>query len=132
MSTQIVATITPYLFIALSEWTRLRELTLTNMAFYPSAAKHSPPLPVIPSLRSFYLGQVVCLHANAIATYLLSSANVGLRSMTLVDVYHESIWGPRVKKDHILAAVPDDLRDTIASVLDVGSRTQRIDRYTEW
>ncbi|KAF9022204.1 hypothetical protein BDZ89DRAFT_209949 [Hymenopellis radicata] len=124
-STAIVATVTPHLFSALSKWSNLQHLTLTNMAFYPSSAKQPQPLPNIPSLRSFYLGQVVCLHATAVAAYLVGSAD-SLQTMTLVDVYHESIWGPRVKKDHVLAAVPEELRDAISPLLCVGSKTERI------
>lgn len=105
------------------------------MAFYPSSAKQPQPLPSIPSLRSLYLGQVVCLHATAVAAYLVDSAE-SLQTMTLVDVYHESIWGPRVKKDHVLAAVPDELRDAISPLLRVGAKTERImggDRFhPEW
>ncbi|KIY68119.1 hypothetical protein CYLTODRAFT_421880 [Cylindrobasidium torrendii FP15055 ss-10] len=134
-TTAIVAKCTPHLFAAISSWTRLRDLTLTNMAFFPPTAKSPQPLPITPHLESFYLGQVVFLAGTSIAAYLLSGSTKTLQTMTLVDVFGQSIWGPRVNKDHVLSAVPEDARDAVGEILTVATKTERIiggDRYTEW
>lgn len=95
---------------------------MTNITFF-----YSEPLvfPDIPSLRSFYLGQATFLPAATVAAYL-SLGSSALESVRLVDVYSESIWGPRLRKNDILAILAEDKRNTVATVLIVGAKTERI------
>ncbi|KAK0498847.1 hypothetical protein EDD18DRAFT_1308301 [Armillaria luteobubalina] len=118
----IVPKAVSHLFRALSTYTNLLYLKLTNITFF-----YSEPLvfPDIPSLRSFYLGQATFLPAATVAAYL-SLGSSALESVRLVDVYSESIWGPRLRKNDILAILAEDKRNTVATVLIVGAKTERI------
>ncbi|KAK0469075.1 uncharacterized protein EV420DRAFT_7049 [Desarmillaria tabescens] len=121
-STAIVPRAVSHLFRALSTYTNLLYLKLTNITFF-----YSEPLvfPHIPSLRSFYLGQATFLPAATVAAYLSLGSSV-LESVRLVDVYSESIWGPRLRKNDILAILNEDKRDVVAAVLLVDAKTERI------
>lgn len=109
------------LFTALASYTRLTHLKLTNIAFPdPIVTPDSQwkGIPCIPSLRSLHLGQVTFLPAEDIADFILrctadgcqfsngsnSVSTCALEHIQLVDVYEESIWGPRLKMPRILAA----------------------------
>ncbi|KAK0220917.1 hypothetical protein EDD85DRAFT_266769 [Armillaria nabsnona] len=121
-STAIVPKAVSHLFRALSTYTNLLYLKLTNITFF-----YSEPLifPVIPSLRSFYLGQATFLPAATVAAFLSLSSSA-LESVRLVDVYSESIWGPRLRKNDILAILAEDKRNVVATVLLVDAKTERI------
>ncbi|KAG7442862.1 uncharacterized protein BT62DRAFT_904891 [Guyanagaster necrorhizus] len=121
-STAIVPRAVSHLFRALSTYTNLLYLKLTNITFF-----YSEPLvfPNIPSLRSFYLGQATFLPAATVAAYL-SFHSSALESVRLVDVYSESIWGPRIRKNDILAILAEHQRDIVATVLIVDAKTERI------
>ncbi len=56
----------------------------------------------------------------------LSLGSSALESVHLVDVYSESIWGPRLRKDDILAILAEDKRNVVATVLLVDAKTERI------
>ncbi|PBK63246.1 hypothetical protein ARMSODRAFT_1024268 [Armillaria solidipes] len=121
-STAIVPKAVSHLFRALSTYTNLLYLKLTNITFF-----YSEPLvfPNIPSLRSFYLGQATFLPAATVAAYLLLSSSA-LETMRLVDVYSESIWGPRLRKNDILAILAENKRKLVATILLVDAKTERI------
>ncbi|KAK0194462.1 hypothetical protein F5146DRAFT_1102010 [Armillaria mellea] len=121
-STAIVLKAVSHLFRALSTYTNLLYLKLTNITFF-----YSEPLvfPDIPSLRSFYLGQATFLPAATVAAYLSLSSSA-LESVRLVDAYSESIWGPRLRKNDILAILAEDKRKAVATILIVGAKTERI------
>ncbi|SJL10484.1 uncharacterized protein ARMOST_13870 [Armillaria ostoyae] len=121
-STAIVPKAVSHLFRALSTYTNLLYLKLTNITFF-----YSEPLvfPDIPSLRSFYLGQATFLPAATVAAYLSLSSSA-LEIVRLVDVYSESIWGPRLRKNDILAILAEDKRKFVATVLLVDAKTERI------
>ncbi|KAK0223927.1 hypothetical protein IW262DRAFT_1268252 [Armillaria fumosa] len=122
LTAHIVPKAVSHLFRALSTYTNLLYLKLTNITFF-----YSEPLvfPDIPSLRSFYLGQATFLPAATVAAYL-SLGSSALESVRLVDVYSESIWGPRLRKNDILAILAEDKRIAVATVLIVGAKTERI------
>lgn len=119
---QIVPKAVSHLFRALSTYTNLLYLKLTNITFF-----YSEPLvfPDIPSLRTFYLGQATFLPADTVAAYL-SLGSSALACVRLVDVYSESIWGPRLRKNDILAVLAEDKRNVVATVLLVDAKTERI------
>ncbi|KAK0484650.1 hypothetical protein IW261DRAFT_1330761 [Armillaria novae-zelandiae] len=121
-STAIVPKAVSHLFRALSTYTNLLYLKLTNITFF-----YSEPLvfPDIPSLRSFYLGQATFLPAATVAAYL-SLGSSALETVRLVDVYSESIWGPRLRKNDILAILAEDKRKAVTTILIVGAKTERI------
>ncbi|PBK81440.1 hypothetical protein ARMGADRAFT_780848 [Armillaria gallica] len=121
-STAIVPQAVSHLFRALSTYTNLLYLKLTNITFF-----YSEPLvfPDIPSLRSFYLGQATFLPAVTVAAFLSLSSSA-LECVRLVDVYSESIWGPRLRKNDILAVLAEDKRNVVATVLLVDAKTERI------
>ncbi|KAK0451829.1 hypothetical protein EV421DRAFT_1065670 [Armillaria borealis] len=121
-STAIVPRAVSHLFRALSTYTNLLYLKLTNITFF-----YSEPLvfPDIPSLRSFYLGQATFLPAATVAAYLSLSSSA-LETVRLVDVYSESIWGPRLRKNDILAILAENKRKLVATVLLVDVKTERI------
>ncbi|THV02175.1 hypothetical protein K435DRAFT_792704 [Dendrothele bispora CBS 962.96] len=148
-SIAIVPNAVPSLFEALSTYTRLTYLKLTNIAFPTLAASDVLStvfsslslssnsgsessidyirLPVIPSLRTLYLGQTTFLSAPSIASLILNTvrysehdddANAGrkdpqsttsttraqLERVHLVDAYEGSIWGLRLRMPHIVTA----------------------------
>lgn len=92
-------------------WTRLRRLTLTNLAFplTPSLTFEeplprafglvSPPYKTITlsRLETIYLGQITFLYPSEIAMIACAPELVSLRSIQVVDAYQGSIWGPRVR-----------------------------------
>ncbi|KAJ4489970.1 hypothetical protein J3R30DRAFT_11834 [Lentinula aciculospora] len=119
-STAIVSLAVLPLFTALATYTRLTHLHLTNIAFPNPIINPNlrwTGIPCLPFLRFLHLGQVTFLDAEHIADFVLrctghfqasdlnlEGSNRALEHIRLVDVYEESIWGPRLKLPHILAA----------------------------
>ncbi|KAH9482207.1 hypothetical protein JR316_0004302 [Psilocybe cubensis] len=97
-SIAIVPQAIPYLFRALSEHTNLTELKLTHINM--SSVHTSIRLPVIPSLRSLYLGQAIFLHPFVVASLILDPS-LSLEKVHLVDAYRGSIWGLRLRRSDI-------------------------------
>ncbi|KAE9390657.1 hypothetical protein BT96DRAFT_925766 [Gymnopus androsaceus JB14] len=149
-STAIVPPAVTPLFTALSSYTLLTHLQLTNIAFPDPVVTPDARwigIPCIPSLRSLYLGQVTFLPAEHVADFILrcttgesSSSNSAsaLERVQLVDVYEESIWGPRLKKPRILSASTTILMESGLSqdflgprVLELIERLISVDAKTE-
>ncbi|KAF9523798.1 hypothetical protein CPB83DRAFT_898471 [Crepidotus variabilis] len=93
-SIAIVPPAIPRLFSALSRYTCLEDLELSHLAIGVDTASQ---LPVIPSLRRVHLGQIILLSPLMIARLILHPATSELETVTLVDAYRESIWGPRLR-----------------------------------
>lgn len=114
---QIVPTATAYICEAIRYWSRLRALNLSNISFQNHGSDLVDALsfvlprgnPIILIDRSDWLStdkeeeayfdltikQAVHMHPMWISS--LVTANVLIRSIELVDVYQESIWGPRLR-----------------------------------
>lgn len=67
---QIVLQAIPPLFRALAGYTNLKHLTLTHLAMSSAWASHN--LPIIPSLQTLHLGQVVFLDPLVVANFVLN------------------------------------------------------------
>ncbi|KAJ3719137.1 hypothetical protein DFJ43DRAFT_1005486 [Lentinula guzmanii] len=140
-STAIVSPAVFPLFKALAAYTRLTHLHLTNIAF-PSSVINPDAcwtgIPCLPSLHFLYLGQATFLTAEHITEFVLRShSGYVLECIRLVDVYEESIWGPRLKLPHILLASATLLAESGFSKLssstasDLIERLVRVDAKTE-
>ncbi|KAJ3797052.1 hypothetical protein GGU11DRAFT_100355 [Lentinula aff. detonsa] len=155
-STAIVSPAVFPLFKALATYTRLTHLHLTNIAFPSSVINPDARwtgIPCLPSLHFLYLGQATFLTAGHITEFVLRctgqlqnpactrklEAHSGyvLECIRLVDVYEESIWGPRLKLPHILLASATLLAESGFSKLssstasDLIERLVRVDAKTE-
>ncbi|KAI0824533.1 hypothetical protein BC628DRAFT_1410930 [Trametes gibbosa] len=104
-STAIVPSATYHLLRALSTWTAVQHITLTNLSFPSDAlgrntpfARDAPLLPALPSLRTLYVGQATLLPPAAVAALLARSGQDALVRVRLVDAYPLSIWGPRIRR----------------------------------
>lgn len=109
-STAIVPTATFHLFQAISTWTNIQHITLTNLSFPsedsglncpPELNPPKPLLPPLPSLRTLCLGQAVMLRPIAVAAMVCLPGRDNLELVRLVDAYKESIWGARVRRSDI-------------------------------
>ncbi|KAF8960918.1 hypothetical protein BDZ97DRAFT_1831471 [Flammula alnicola] len=98
-SIAIVPQAIPHLFRALSSYTNLTYLKLTHLAMLYALKIYG--LPIIPSLRTLHLGQVIFLHPLTVAAFILDPYSKNLEKVYLVDAYHESIWGPRLRRSDI-------------------------------
>ncbi|KAI0640407.1 hypothetical protein C8Q79DRAFT_921563 [Trametes meyenii] len=104
-SRAIVPTATYHLIRALSTWTAIEHITLTNLTF-PSDelglntpfARDAPLLPALPTLRTLYIGQATLLPPGAVAAMLALPGQDALVRVRLVDAYRHSIWGPRIRR----------------------------------
>ncbi|KAH9847010.1 hypothetical protein C2E23DRAFT_533661 [Lenzites betulinus] len=111
-STAIVPSATYHLIRALSTWTAVEHITLTNLSFPSDAlgrhtpfAHDAPLLPALPSLRTVYVGQATLLPPAAVAALLARPGQDALVRVRLVDAYALSIWGPRIRRRDVEDAV---------------------------
>ncbi|KAF9476052.1 hypothetical protein BDN70DRAFT_882883 [Pholiota conissans] len=88
------------LFRALSEYTNLVYLKLTHISLFPVVGEMNH-LPIIPSLRTFYLCQVIHLNPASIAALIFDPNSENLEKLYLIDAYLESIWGPRLRRSDV-------------------------------
>ncbi|KAF9543984.1 hypothetical protein CPC08DRAFT_649741 [Agrocybe pediades] len=88
------------LFRALSTYTNLIYLKLTYLSM--TFVNHGK-LPIIPSLQTFYFGQVVFLEPSDISSFVLHPSMNRLQEVKLVDAYKGSIWGARIRRSDIEA-----------------------------
>ena len=87
----------PHLLGAIRTWTDIEHITLTNLSF----PEHTLPLlPTPPSLRTLYLGQATFLPPAAVALMVARCPST-LELVRLVDTYHASIWGSRIRRRDI-------------------------------
>ncbi|KDQ50975.1 hypothetical protein JAAARDRAFT_211412 [Jaapia argillacea MUCL 33604] len=107
-STAIVPAATSYLFDALSTWSSLTHLKLTNIAFPFPFNNESPEKPFLPPLpltvRTIYIGQATALPPIEIAAMVFRGMETGLEAVRIVDGYSGSIWGPRLRRSFVEAA----------------------------
>ncbi|RDX41875.1 hypothetical protein OH76DRAFT_1449137 [Lentinus brumalis] len=111
-STAIVPTATYHLICAISTWTVIEHITLTNMSF-PSDelgvntpfSRDAPLLPPLPSLRTLYIGQATLLPPSSVAAMLARPGQDALECVRLVDTYRHSIWGNRIRLRDVEDAV---------------------------
>ncbi|KAF8128878.1 hypothetical protein EV363DRAFT_1170033, partial [Boletus edulis] len=107
-STAIVPPVASCLFKQFSSWCNIREITVTNISFATSSdpeGRYPPLLGEVPSLRSLYIGRATFLHAQGVAGMLCQGRMAHLGVIRLVDVYSESIWGPRLRRSDVEKAV---------------------------
>ena len=142
---QIVPAATLYLFGAMREWSRVEHITLTNISF-PSelvqafeidkvANDHGSSLiPMLPNLRTFYIGQATRLHPWIIAAMVFMRGQEKLERVRVVDGYKVSIWGPRVRRRDVEEAAlllrmsvgKDQIHERVHSVVKCEAKTERI------
>ncbi|CDO78263.1 hypothetical protein BN946_scf184491.g8 [Trametes cinnabarina] len=140
---QIVPSATYHLIRALSTWTAIEHITLTNLSF-PSDelgvntpfSRDAPLLPALPSLRTLYVGQATLMPPSAVASMLALPEHAALLSVRLVDTYRHSIWGPRIRRRDIeqaavaLAHLSEDARaqlvERVRLVVSCEKKTERI------
>ncbi|KAF9011921.1 hypothetical protein BDQ17DRAFT_1345120 [Cyathus striatus] len=98
-SIAIVSPVAETLFEAFKSFTRLSHLKITHISFPLPLS-----LPEIPSLKTLYIGQAVFFPVESL-TYItaISKAMPWLEEVRLVDVYHETIWGLRVRRSDLEA-----------------------------
>ncbi|KAK7683084.1 hypothetical protein QCA50_013757 [Cerrena zonata] len=140
-SIAIVPTATHHLFKAIGTWTAIEHITLTNLSFPPDylgiPIPISPPKPLLsrlPSLRTLYLGQATLVNPETIAAMICLSEQESLESVRLVDVYRESIWGPRIRRSDLERAAlsfqtdmpPDTRIQRIRRIVKCEGLTERI------
>lgn len=141
-SPQIVPSATSYICKAIPYWSHLRALNLSNISFpnhgteLVTALKLVPPggAPIIPNDQSdeltagteqeekeayfdLTLSDAIQIHPLCISSIVLG--NVLIRSIQLVDVYRDTIWGSRMQ-----------LRDVEQSLLSI-FEDQDPDTHTE-
>ncbi|KAI9070369.1 hypothetical protein FKP32DRAFT_1558101 [Trametes sanguinea] len=140
-STAIVPSATYHLIRALSTWTAIEHITLTNLSF-PSDelgvntpfSRDAPLLPALPSLRTLYVGQATLLPPSAVAAMLALPEYGAISSVRLVDTYRHSIWGPRIRRRDIeqaaqgLVGLAEDAR---AKLVERVRRVVRCEKKTE-
>ncbi|KAI0357880.1 hypothetical protein OH77DRAFT_1311352 [Trametes cingulata] len=142
-STAIVPSATYHLIRALSTWTAIEHITLTNLSF-PSDelglntpfSRDAPLLPPLPSLRTLYIGQATLLPPSAVAAMLALPGQDNLTRVRLVDTYRHSIWGPRIRRRDIEDAVgalrslseeqQQELVERVRRVVSCEKKTERI------
>ncbi|KII91487.1 hypothetical protein PLICRDRAFT_173330 [Plicaturopsis crispa FD-325 SS-3] len=113
-STAIVPMAAVHLLNAMQTWSRIEHITMTNISFSLSCASSNPPsagvtslpspsrlLGKIPTLRTLYIGSATFLSPEAVAAFVLVPGMDALERVSLVDVYSQSIWGPRVRRSDV-------------------------------
>lgn len=130
---QIVPTATSHLIRALSTWTAVQHITLTNLSFPSDAlglntpfAYDAPLLPALPSLRTLYIGQATLLPPTAVAAMLARPGQDALAQVRLVDAYPLSIWGARIRRRDVEDGVASLPGLTEAQRVAVAERVRRI------
>ena len=95
---QIVPSATYHLIRALSTWTAIEHITLTNLSFpsdelgvNTSFSRDAPLLPPLPSLRTRYVGQATLLPPSAVAAMLALPEYTALAHVRLVDTYRQCL-----------------------------------------
>ncbi|KZV75613.1 hypothetical protein PENSPDRAFT_748278 [Peniophora sp. CONT] len=121
-STAIVPDACVRVFTHAAQWSSLRTIFLSNVAFPSSRSPNmtpssSPPtsiftspapptqesftFPIMPTLERMVLRNATCFPAKALATLVCSDAMESLSHIGLEDCYVESIWGERVRRSHV-------------------------------
>ncbi|KXN85611.1 hypothetical protein AN958_11100 [Leucoagaricus sp. SymC.cos] len=95
-SAAIVPAALPHVLGALQTQTNLTRLTLTHVKFPDNGDILS--LPRFPSLKTLNLSQVIFLHPEIIAQFVVTAGSQ-LEQVHLIDAYQHSIWGPRLRED---------------------------------
>ncbi|KAG8781145.1 hypothetical protein FRC15_008985 [Serendipita sp. 397] len=133
ISAAIVPKATEHLFRAIKSWTKLEQLTLTNVSF-PSPpsicvltgafAFHSHPV-----LREIHIGQAVFVTPESVAALIMNISS--LETLTLEDTYSASIWEARIRQGNVLATLKylnddDERKKRVNQVLRCTARLERI------
>ncbi|KAF5325324.1 hypothetical protein D9619_009800 [Psilocybe cf. subviscida] len=111
-----------HLFRALSSYTKLLHLKLSHLSMR-SASAEPYTLPVIPSLETLQLGQVIFLDPSVIVDFIFNPNHSRLQKVHLVDAYTESIWGPRLRTADLENVAVEGLEE------DAAAETGRTIRY---
>lgn len=99
---QIVPAATKNLFGAISAWSNIQHVKLTNLSFdsrFPRPNK--PLLPPIPSLKTLFIGQATFLPPVSIAHMVSVEKIFNLERIRLVDAYSQSIWESRIRRSDV-------------------------------
>ncbi|KZP20471.1 hypothetical protein FIBSPDRAFT_826803 [Athelia psychrophila] len=104
-SIAIVSQAVRHLVHAISAWSQIQHIKLTNVAFPVNDAKDYVSkhlfLNAIPSLRTVLLGKVAFLSVYAVAGTVCDHGMTNLEQVRLVDAYSESIWGRRMRRSDV-------------------------------
>ncbi|TBU23354.1 hypothetical protein BD311DRAFT_768597 [Dichomitus squalens] len=126
-STAIVPSATFHLARAISTWTAIEHITLTNMSFPSDQLGRNTPfaeaplLPPLQSLRTLYIGQSTLLPPSAVAAMVARPCEgARLELVRLVDTYRHSIWGPRICRKDV-----EDAAMVLGDVVDAGEERRR-------
>ena len=124
---QIVPSATFHLTRAISTWTVVEHIALTNMSFPSDELGRNTPfsdaplLPPLPSLRTLYIGQATLLPPSAVAAMIARPAKgAKLEVVRLVDTYRHSIWGPRIRRKDV-----EDAAMMLGDVVHAGEERRR-------
>ncbi|KAH8101761.1 hypothetical protein BXZ70DRAFT_1017673 [Cristinia sonorae] len=124
-SIAIVPTATSHLLQAAATWTQVQEITLANVAF-PGLDTEQPLLPLIPSLRRLTLDRAIMVSPEHVAGMAcLYTGESNLEEILLVDVYSDSIWGPRVRRTDVEKAAAG-MEDVVSRIVRCEGKTERI------
>ena len=106
---KIVPTAVSQLFKAISTWSHIQHIKLTNLTF-PTIVlinpdtlqrQEEPLLSPIASLRTLHLGQATFLAPASVASMVCLEGMINLEQVRLVDAYGGSIWGARIRRSDV-------------------------------
>ncbi|RPD56976.1 hypothetical protein L226DRAFT_547187 [Lentinus tigrinus ALCF2SS1-7] len=111
-STAIDSMATHHVLWAMSTWTIVRHVTLTNLCF-PSDelglntlfSHGAPLLPPLPTLHALYISQATLLPPTGIAAMIAGQDHEALECVHLVDAYRHSVWGNQIRLRDVEDAV---------------------------
>ncbi|KAI0693679.1 hypothetical protein C8T65DRAFT_760370 [Cerioporus squamosus] len=72
-------------------------LPLDELGVNTPFSRDAPLLPLLPSLRTLYIGQATLLPPSSVAAMLARPGQDALECVRLVDTYRHSIWGDRIR-----------------------------------
>lgn len=128
----------------MAEWSRVEQITLSNIAFpshfaLPFSSETSddrgPPFfPTLPQLHTVYIGQAAGLHPQIIAAIIFGPGQDHLERVRVVDAYKASIWEPRLRRKDVLNAAlssqldlsPEVVEERVKRLVSCEAKTERI------
>ncbi len=129
------------MFRAISTWSDVEHITLTNVCFpsdqlgiHGPLAHNVPLLSGLPNLRTLYLGQGMLLPPSSIAAMIFYPGQETLEQIRLVDTYTGSIWGPRIRRTDVESAAlslhldlePETILERVRRLVRCEAKNERI------